>query len=230
MDEINRCRSLARVAWNLLTSQPRLALIPMAGFPLAFAAMVAAGWITRRDDAVVVFLALTAAATVLSALTRVAFSSAILAALRNQPWTVRGALLTGLRCWKSVLLFGALDALVTDFCGLLLVLALFGSVAASWWWCVSSLVPCAMAAGITDVQRAVIRAERVLSIIRVEMFVASTLLNLGVYLLLSLTLHLGLPAEAAIGLFYVLVLLPTREVGWQLFVTTAYEHTAPADA
>ncbi|MDQ2731921.1 MAG: hypothetical protein M3Y56_09700, partial [Armatimonadota bacterium] len=167
MEELNRCRTYLQIALELLSEQPRLLLISACSLlPGGVIAWCLLGII--RHPAVPgwgsgIALALSMG---MLAWVRIAFSHAVFAELLGHDWTLRGCFSFGGQRWKAAFLFGLLDALASALSGLLLIYFIFGSVAAAFWWSMAALVPCALAAGLTELDRALVRAARVLSMVR----------------------------------------------------------------
>jgi hypothetical protein len=227
MEELYRCRKYAEIAIGLLAEQPMLGLIPLASAVPAALSLVLLAVLGSHENNLIPILVVFGACSALMTLVRVWLATAVMAVLRGQPWTLAGTLRAAVANWRSALLFGLLDGVATELAGLLIIYVLMGSIAAGWWWCMAGLVPCAIASGYSDFSRALVRAERILSMVRLELMVAAGLLNLLLLLLLQIALHLGLGFVLTAEIILVLVQIPLRELVWQLFVTVVYYHTAP---
>lgn len=225
VEELNRCRAYLKICLELLSTQPRLLLISACSIvPIGVIAWFLIGII--RHPAIPSWGAAVALALSMGLLTwiRIGFSRAVFTELLGQPWTLRGCFLFSRQRWKAALLFGLLDTLASALSGYLLIYFVFGSVAAGFWWSMAALVPCALAAGFAELDRAMVRAERVLSMVRFELVFASSILNLIWNLLLQLAMGLS-PTPALATFLFIVIAIPAREVLWQLFVCVVYYHT-----
>ena len=228
MEEIERCRTYARMAWELLAQQPALAL-PPAGAVIPALLILAApdSWTPEGPPRLFPLFVLLA---LVQAQVRQAFSHSIFDALRAYPWTALGALREGLlHPTRSSILFGLIDGAATGIALIFLAYVPFGAFAAGPWWCMASLVSCAFASGIDDLDGARRQAQRVFSIARMELLVSATVVNMVLGLVLQLIRHFGLPPLTAFAIFYITAMIPARELAWQLFVSILYDHT-PAES
>ncbi|HET6386645.1 MAG TPA: hypothetical protein VFJ58_24910 [Armatimonadota bacterium] len=224
MHELYQCLEIAKMAWNLLRRTPKLALIPLCCMLPALLSLFFYA-LGGSIDAVWNSLLLT---SLLAPTGRIATGYAVFATLRGESWTLGEALQKGAQHWMTGIFFGVLDIIAGIICSWLVIYALFGTFAAAFWVCMSALIPCAIAAGYTELPRAMARSERVFALIRIELLFPAVLITVALGLLLSLFNLLGLLDGIGACLFIILILAPVREIIWQVFVSAAYHQNAPA--
>lgn len=226
MEELERCRTYGLIAWDLLVRQPALALVP-AGAALPALLILAAPdtWMPEHPPRLLPLFVLLALVQVQM---RRAFSRSIFATLRAHHWTTLGAWREGLlHPTRSSVLFSLIDGAVTAVALFFLAVVPFGAFLAGPWWCVSSLVSCAFAEGIEDPSAVRARCQHLFDLARVEMLVTATTVNLCLGLVLQIVRHFPIAPVTAFGIFYLMAMIPVRELLWQLFVGVLYYHTAP---